>query len=293
MSRRSAHLGLALAAFLFGASFVVIKGAIATLPPFAFVGWRFLLGALLLFAISLPRDRAVWRDGMIAGMFLFLGYAAQTSGLASTTASNSGLITGLYVVFTPLLAAALRRTTPPMATIAGAMLSMVGLALLTVGEGFRLLPGDALTVLCAIAFAAHIVTLSRYAHRHGVVEFTGVQLFVTAIAASVTSVFVEGFPLPPREVVGALVLTGFVISGGAFLLQVGAQTVIGPSRTAIVLGLEPVFAAATAAVVLGERLDGRGWLGATAIMIGIYVVLTFTPPELEDLTSAEAISEAH
>jgi len=272
---------------------VVIKGAIATLPPFAFVGWRFLLGAVLLFVIAFPRDRTVWRDGVIAGAFLFIGYAAQTSGLASTTASNSGLITGLYVVFTPLLAAALRRTSPPVATVAGATLSIVGLALLTVGDGFRLHPGDALTVVCAIAFAAHIVTLSRYAHRHGVVEFTGVQLFVTAIAALIASVLVEGFPVPSREVIGALLVTGLVISGGAFLLQVGAQTVIGPSRTAIVLGLEPVFAAATAAVVLGERLDGRGWLGAAAIMAGIYVVLTFTPPELEDLTSAEAISEAH
>ena len=91
----------------------------------------------------------------------------------------------------------------------------------------------------------------------------------------------------------AIVVTGVLVSAGAFMMQVNAQRVIGPSRTAIVLSAEPLFAAVTAAVVLSERLTVRGWFGAALIMAGMYVVLTFTPPEMADLTAAEAVSEAH
>ncbi len=109
---RIAYLALAFAALLFGSTFVVIKEALADLPPLGFVGWRFMLGAAALLLFGLPRGRAIWHDGLIAGLLLFGGYATQTVGLAHTTASNSGLITGLYVVFTPLLAAAVARRAP-------------------------------------------------------------------------------------------------------------------------------------------------------------------------------------
>jgi len=101
MSHRvQAYVGLIVAAFLFGPTFVVIKQAIVTLPPLAFVGWRFLLGAAVLFFFARPHGRSIRVDGIVAGALLFIGFASRTTGLASTTASNSGLITGLSVVFT-------------------------------------------------------------------------------------------------------------------------------------------------------------------------------------------------
>lgn len=288
-----AYVGLVIAAFLFGATFVVVKEAIVSLPPFAFVGWRFLLGAAVLFLFARPHGRSIWLDGLLAGSFLFIGFASQTAGLSSTTASNSGLITGLYVVFTPLLAAAIRKRPPAIPTVSGAALSVVGLGFLTVSAGFGLNGGDILTVVCAIAFAAHIVLLSRSAPRHRVVPFTAIQLLVVALLSLVGSVIFEGFPLPTISVLPALIVTGVMVSAGAFLLQIRAQKVIGPSRTAIILSAEPLFAAATAAVVLGERLTLRGWIGAALIMIGMYVVLAFSPPEQADLVAAESVSEAH
>jgi len=294
MNRRTrAYVGLIGAAFVFGASFVVIKGAVVTLPPLAFVGWRFLLGAAVLFIFARPKGRRVWIDGLVAGAFLFAGYAAQTAGLAATTASNSGLITGLYVVFTPLLAAAVLKRSPALATVSGAALAVGGLGFLTVTAGFQFNSGDVLTLICAVIFAAHIVLLSFLAPRHPVVPFTAIQLLVVALLGLASSAVFEGFPLPPPSVLPALIATGVVVSAGAFLMQVNAQKVIGPSRTAIVLSAEPLFAAITAAVVLSERLTVRGWLGAALIMIGVYIVLTFTPPEMADLKTAEAISEAH
>lgn len=288
--RRLAYLGLAFAALLFGSTFVVIKEALAGLPPLAFVGWRFLLGGAVLALIGFPRGRPVWRDGLIAGLLLFAGYALQTVGLAHTSASNSGLITGLYVVFTPLVAALVARRAPGLLISVGAVLAFGGLALLTLNHGLRLRYGDLLTVGCALSYAAHIVYLARVASRHRVIPFTAVQLLVTAAGGLAASAIVEGLPRPPADTWGALAITGLAVSGGAFLLQVWAQTVIGPSRTAIILALEPAIAAAVAAVWLGERLSAPGWIGAALILIGIYIALA---GEEEPLPAAEAVTPAH
>jgi len=289
MPRPLAYGALALAALLFGATFVVVKDALASFPPFAFVGWRFLLGGLALLLLARPRGSEVWRDGLVAGSLLFLGYGTQTLGLTTTTAANSGLITGLYVVFTPLLAAALRRRRPAPTVVAGAGAALGGLWLLSGQNGLRLHPGDLLTVACALAFAAHILVLARFSPRHRVVPFTAVQLLVVA-TLSLFAALGEGFPLPGRGVAAALLLTGLAASAAAFVVQVGAQRVVGPSRTAIVLALEPVFATATATLVLGERLAGRGWLGAAAIVAGIYLVVAISPAEEADVRAATAFS---
>lgn len=229
----------------------------------------------------------------MAGSLLFAGFSTQTLGLAETSASNSAPIAGLYVVFTPLLASLARRTPPAIATLFGALLSVAGLGFLTVTSEFSLNSGDLLTVLCAVAFAAHIVSLARFAPRHPVVPFTAIQLLVVAVFGLVASAIFEGLPLPVASVLPALFGTGVVVSAGAFMLHVSAQRVIGPSRTAIVLSTEPVFAAATAAVVLGERLTARGWLGAALIMAGVYVVLAFAPPEEVDFIVTTTATGVH
>jgi drug/metabolite transporter (DMT)-like permease len=292
--RRStiAVAALAFASLLFGASFVVVKDAVATLPPVGFVGWRFAVGAAVLLAISPPRQRSTVVTGVKAGLLLFTGYALQTRGLVETTASNSGLVTGLYVVLTPLLAAGFARRRPHALVTLGAAVAFVGLAALTVTEGFRLHGGDLWTVGGAIAYAGHILYLSRVAHRLPVIAFTGVQLAVTAGLGLSVSALLEDFAVPGPDSLLTVVGTGVVVSAGAFLIQVWSQTILGPSRTALILALEPAFAALTGAVVLGERLGWRGMIGGALILGGIYIVLAGTGPE-DDLPAAEAISAAH
>lgn len=287
-----AVVALVAASFLYGVTFVVVKDAVAVTPPVGFVGWRFLLGAAALFLIARPAGARLWAQGAAAGTFLLAGYALQTQGLTSTSASNSGLITGLYVVFTPLLAALVRRRAPKPWVVTGALVAFAGLALLTLDNALLLRRGDALTVGAALAYAAHIVYLARVAHRHPVLAFTAVQALVTAIGALGYSAVAEGFALPAREVWPAIAITGLAVSAGAFLLQVWSQTVLGPARTAIILALEPAFAAGSAAVFLGERLSSSGLLGAGLILVGIYVVLGATGEE-DALPAAEAITPAH
>ncbi len=288
----TAYAALVTAAVLFGATFVVIKNAVTLIPPLAFVGWRFLIGAIALFLLAVPKGRRLWRDGVLAGAVLFAGYALQTEGLARTSAANSGLITGLYVVFTPMIAALVARVRVSGWAISGTGIAFVGLALLTIREGMRFDDGDLLTVACAVAFAAHIVILSRVAARHPVVPFTTVQLLTTSALALGLSWITEDLPLPTTDVLPALLMTGLIVTAGAFLMQVWSQTIIGPSRTAVILTIEPVSATVFAAVLLAEYLTPQRWAGAALILAGIYLVLAKTR-ESDPIPAAEAITPAH
>jgi drug/metabolite transporter (DMT)-like permease len=283
-----AAISLSFAAFLFGATFVVVKDAVETLPPLGFVGWRFLLGAAALLAMSRPHSRAAARAGIVAGLWLFAGYACQTKGLVTTTASNSGLVTGVYVVLTPIFAAALRRRAPRPFVMGGAVIAFAGLVVLTASDGFAPRSGDLWTLGAAVAFAGHIVYLSQVAHRFPVVALTGLQLAVTGVLGIVGSAVLEDFAVPGRDSVVALLITGLAVSAGAFLLQVWSQSVLGPARTALLLALEPAFAAITGVVVLHERLGAHGIVGGALILLGIYVVLT-TSGEDDELEVAHVV----
>ena len=273
-NRVTPYLALILAAFLFGATFVVIKGALDDLPPLAFVGWRFLIAAAALVLLGRPKGLLIWKDGFVTGLVLYAAFALQTAGLTTTTASKSGLITGLYVVITPLIVGAVRRSAPRWVTGAGAVMSVIGLGLLTapgVDEAFVF--GDALTVGAAVAIAAHIVLVDQTAGRHPVVAYTAAQMAVVAGLALLTSAMFEGLPIPTQSDLPALLLTGLFVSGGAFLIQIWAQTKISPDHTAFVLTLEPVFAVLMGVAIRDEQLSSNGWLGASVMVGAIYFVL--------------------
>jgi drug/metabolite transporter (DMT)-like permease len=289
--RSRAVLALLAASFVFGATFVVIKSALEQVPPLTFVAWRFLLGAAVLALFALPRGKQIWWHGTVAGVALFSGYAFQTAGLTETSASNSALITGLYVVITPFLAALFARRNPSWWSAGGAALSFAGLVLLTGAGGLSFERGDLLTLACAFSFALHIVALSRLARHHPVVPFTTVQLTVTAVLAFPAALLIEGPVQPPSSVWGALLLTGLGASAGCFVLQIWAQTVVGATTAAVVLAAEPAFAVATAWVVLSERLTLAGWAGAGLILLAIYIVVTRQGDRAS--VEAEAVTPAH
>ena len=287
---RRALLALIAASFLFGATFVVIKSALDDIDPIEFVAWRFLIGAVAAMLIAFPKGRRIWRDGAITGLALFAGYALQTMGLAVTSASNSALITGMYVVLTPLIAAILHRRPPNPWVITAAIASFAGIYLLSDTDGLSLSRGDLLTLGCAVAFAFHIIALSRYAHRHPILPYTGVQLLVTAVLAFPISAVQSGVSLPASSVWPALLVTGLGVGIGAFMLQVWAQTVVGPSTAAIILAAEPAFGVATAWVVLDERLDVAGWIGTALVVFAIFLVVT---RQEDETATAEAVTSAH
>jgi drug/metabolite transporter (DMT)-like permease len=296
-----AHAALFLAALLYGATFVFVKEAMEESPPHAFLGWRFLLGTVALLALGLcpglperglPRGRKLWWDGLVAGLLLFAGYALQTVGLVYTSASHSALITGLYVVVTPLMAAALARRRARRPVMAGAMVTFAGLALLAAPADLSFGKGDLLTVGCAVFFAAHVIALARASSSHPAIPYTVVQLLVVTVLSFAVALVTEELTLPGASLLPALLITGLGASAAAFLAQVWAQSAVGPSRTVMILSLETVFGALLGWWLLGERLGTSGLIGAALILVGIQIVLLLTSHD-EDLPAAEARTPAH
>jgi drug/metabolite transporter (DMT)-like permease len=259
---------------VWGSTFVLVRDAVAQIPPFAFIAYRFLAAALLLAALR-PRLAAVGSPelaaGAAAGLALFAGYGLQTVGLQYTTASNAGFITGLSVVLTPLLAGLVLRQPPGRWPVAGVVLAAAGLGLLSL-QALEVRRGDALVLGCAVAFATHILLLGRYAPRLSTYRLAIVQL-ATAGLAGLAWAGVAGDLVVPgsAEVWVALAITSVAASAAAFLIQTRAQREVSPTRTAVIFTMEPVFAGLFGFLLAGERLSARGWLGAALILAGMLV----------------------
>lgn len=271
MRDRRADGALVAAAFFFGSTFLVVKAAVERADPLPFLAVRFAIGSLALWPIA-RRRRATpheWRDGAIAGVALLAGYVFQTVGLQYTSSATSAFITYLLVVFVPLLSALVLRRWPNPLSVAGVPIAVAGLWLLTSArtEGFG--RGEALTLGCAVAFAIHIVVLGKVAARHDAIRLTLVQLLVVAAGCAVPGAFAGSFRLPAVALAGALA-TGIGATAAAFALQVWAQRLVTPTRAAILLLLEPVFAGILGTLA-GDRLGAEGWAGAALIMIAIVV----------------------
>lgn len=271
-SRAAAAASLVGVTAIWGLTFPVVKDAIEEIPPYEFLAIRFVIATLALAALfprSVGRLRgAALAAGAAAGAALGAGYALQTIGLRFTSATRAGFITGLFVVFTPALAALMLRRRPSARALGGVLLATAGLVLLVSGRlEISFNSGDALVLGCAVAFALHVVLLGRFAPRHDIRDLTLVQMATCAAAFVVISPLTEDLVVPRSgEVVFALVLTGLGASALAFTIQTWAQTHLSPTATAVTLTMEPVFAGIAGFLLLGERLTLLGWGGAALIL---------------------------
>lgn len=267
---RSAHLALAVAALLFGTTFVVVKDAVRDVAPLPFLGVRFAIGTLVLapFARRAPASPGLARAGLWCGAALVAGYVLQTVGLQYTTASVSAFITYLLIVFVPLIGAARLRRRPEPATLVGVALACGGLWLLT-GARPSAGRGELLTLGCAVAFAVHVVAVAEHAPRHAALRLNAAQLAVVAVVCAVAGVFAGGYGFTLRAWLAAA-WTGVSASAAALGLQVWAQARLEPSRAALILTLEPVFAALLGWAT-GEHLGVTGLAGGGLILAGVLV----------------------
>ncbi len=281
MSRSlKAHVLLVLVTFAWGATFVLIKSALAQVSPLVFNSLRMTMAALALFLIFRKSLSGFTRHSIVGGaamgVFLFMGYAFQTSGLRLTTPSKSAFITGLAVVLVPLIVAATGRRVPSRHTLLGVCCALAGLYLMTIptGEGFSpgsINRGDVLTLFCAFSFAMHIYVTGLMTQRHGYEAVSVVQVATAAVLMAL-AIPIEA----PRfhlsgQVAFAVLFTALICTAAAFSIQAWAQQFTPPTHTALIFSLEPVFAAATSYVLLGEHLGTRGTIGAILILGGILI----------------------
>lgn len=260
---------------VWGSTFVVVKDAVDRMPVLDFLAWRFGIATLAMLALrpaALVRlGRVGRREGLLLGLALGLGYVTQTLGLQRTPAAVSGFITGMFVVLTPLAAGLLLRRRVPATAWCGVGLATAGLALLSL-RGLSVGSGEALTLACATFFALHIVGLGAWSEGRDAYALAVAQLAtVTALCAA--AAVPAGLAAPPDTSVWlALVLTALAATAVAFVVQTWAQSVLEPTRAAVVMTMEPVFAGLFAVGLAGESFGPRTAAGAALVLAAMLLV---------------------
>lgn len=281
MSRFQANLLLLLAGAVWGMGFVAQSTAMDSIGPFLFIGLRFAAAtvAMLPFALlesaraTAPLAPVHWRAFILIGLMLFGAIAFQQLGIMSTTVTNSGFLTGLYVVLTPFCGVLLFRERPHVAVWTAALIAVTGIWLLAGGQLSALNRGDWLSILGALFCGFQLSLIGRHATHTGrpvtlaVTEFAVCAVFGLALALIFEPISLAGITQAAPQILYAGIFSG----GLAFTLQAIGQRYTTAAQAAIFLSSEAVFAALFGAWLLGERLPAIGWLGCALILVAILV----------------------
>ena len=275
MTRRAPLLALIGVTAIWGVTFVQVQDAIALYPLFAFLAVRFAISTAVLAPFAWRSLRTMPRSGYAAGVgagvLLAIAYGLQTAGLELTTVASTGFITGLYVVFTPLLALAFFGTRVPRALWAGVALAVVGLLLLNGVPGGSTL-GNALVLGNAIFQAFQITAMERFAPRYDPRALTFLQMATAFVGFTIVAVALGELEVPRGATVwGALLVTGVFAGALGYLIATWVQARTTAARAALVFTLEAPFAALAGVLLANEILGWEGWVGCAVMMAGILV----------------------
>jgi drug/metabolite transporter (DMT)-like permease len=287
-----AFLALLAMTAAWGSTFFLIKDVVTRIPPADLLTLRFAIGSVALASIAAPRlhlSRTVLTYGALLGLLYGSAQILQTAGLAHTAASVSGFVTGLYVVATPLLTALILKRRIHRLTWLAAGLATVGLGVLAL-HGFAIGYGELLTLIAAVIYAGHIVALGRFSTSETTLSLSLVQLIMITLVSAVAAFWPIGGSAPgiqlPSSVHDWLVVLylALVASALTMVLQTWAQAHIEPPRAAVIMAMEPVWAAAFAVGFGGESITVRMVIGGVAIVSAMYLV---EQPERRLLRSKE------
>ncbi len=270
-----ADLALLVVTLIWGSTFTIVKKSLAQVSPLLFIALRFWV-ATAVTMVCLPGairniSPQTMRRGMLLSLLLVGGFIFQTVGLRGTTPSRSAFITSLSVVLVPVLGFLVFRNKPAPRTVIGVILASLGIAFLTLTTvELRFRYGDALTLICALVFALHMLFLGRYLpttdYRQLIIlQLAGGALICTAVMPMLETPFLVwdvSFTL-------YLFITGVLATGFAYYSQTRAQQYTTPNHTALIFSLEPFFAAFFSYVLLGQALTPKEWLGGALVMAGI------------------------
>jgi drug/metabolite transporter (DMT)-like permease len=275
-----AFLALLAMTAAWGSTFFLIKDVVTRIPVADLLAIRFAIASVALALVAAPRldlSRTVVLSGTVLGLLYGLAQILQTAGLAHTSASVSGFVTGLYVVATPLLTALILRRRIPRPTWLAAVLATAGLGVLAL-RGFALGYGELLTLLAAVVYAGHIVALGRFSSPQTALSLSVVQLIMITLVCGVAAWWpaagsAGGIQLPASAADWLIVLyLALLASAMTMVLQTWAQAHIEPSRAAVIMAMEPVWAAAFAVALGGETITARMVIGGVAIVSAMYLV---------------------
>ena len=269
-----ADLSLIFIVMIWGTTFPLMKIALGNVKPFYFISLRFITAFIVLTLILNKRLKKIniktIKIGTFLGLWLFLGFAFQIYGLQFTTASRSGFITGLSVIVVPILSIFILKEIPSISSWIGVILALVGMYFLTgfTEAGFNY--GDLLTFFCAVSIALQIVFLSKYIKNEDPLVITWLQITTVMVLGTVIAFFES-----PSNVainsnsIAVIIYTGIFATALAIFVQSRAQQFTSSTHTGLIFSLEPVFGALFSFMILNERMQTMGMIGATLIFLGI------------------------
>jgi hypothetical protein len=268
---------LLLVAASWGLAFVIMKDSIARQSVNNFLFSRFALAVMVMLLLRPQVVKLFTKDLVLpsafAGFFLGTGYILQTLGLERTGAAITGFITGLYVVFTPLIAAIILKARITLVTWGCVALATVGLALLSL-HGWSIGFGELLVLGSAFGFGVHIISLGKWSSGRDAYAMTVIQLAMCALLSGLASLAEGGYAPPPDWGVWATVIfTAVVCTAIAFMVQTWSQAHMTTTKVAVILTMEVVFAAIFAIIFGGERLSLQTALGGILVVIAMYVIV--------------------
>ena len=279
-----ANLLMLLAAAIWGFAFVAQRVGMETMGPHWFNSLRFFIGVLALIPVVIwigrskaqsadqgPKvsTKALMLGGLAAGILLFIGATFQQVGLQYTTAGKAGFITGMYIFFVPLIGLFFGMKTG-LGTWLGAVVALLGLYFLSINEDFTLSKGDTLQLICAVAFAGHVLMIGYLASRMDTVKLSLIQFFVAGVLAMILALYFEQLSWAMISSTAVpLLFAGVMSTGIAYTLQTIAQQHAHSSHAAIILSSEGVFAVIGGFLLLNEVLPPQGLMGCGLILAGM------------------------
>lgn len=257
---------------VWGAAFVLMKDALERQPVNDFLSTRFAIATLILIAIR-PKvlkeiNLKMLKVALPLGSLLGVGYITQSTGLTHSTAAITGFVTGLYVIFTPILSAIFLKKIITKVEWAAVFVATFGLGLLSL-RGWAIGFGEFLTLLCALFFALHIIGLGEWSSKFATYPLTVLQLATVSIITGIAGVSNGYIPPPDYEVWKAIFITAFFATSAGFLIQTWAQAHMDATTVAVILTLEVVFAALVAVIAGQEVLTFRTIAGGVLIVIAM------------------------
>lgn len=281
MNQRNEHriaskIALFGASLIWGSSFLIMKNSVDNIEPHFLLGIRFTIGCLLLCLIFHRRlkelNRAYFLRGGLLGLFLFLAYSLQTIGLTGTTPGKNAFLTAIYCVIVPFLYWAVDRKKPDAYHLSAALLTILGIGLVSLNSGLTIQYGDAFTMAGGFFYAAHMVAVAKFGKDRDPVLITILQFGYAAIFSWIVSLLTEEMKIPmnPGVITGVLYLSVFA-TAVALLLQNVGQKYTNPAPAAVILSLESVFGVLFSVIFYKEEINLRLLLGFLLIFLAVII----------------------
>ncbi|GAA0115489.1 DMT family transporter [Clostridium senegalense] len=272
-------LSLFLVAIIWGGGFIAVKDSVTLIPPFYQMAIRFSLSTILMAIIFFKYIKNIKKSdikmGFIIGFFLFVGFAFQTVGIVYTTASKSAFLTATYVVLVPFFNWFIFKDKPDKYSIIGAILCLIGIALLTLQSSTSINMGDLLTLLCGIGFAGQIITTGVYTKKSDPIILTIIQFATAAILSFLAAFFLETPPnILNKALLPSILYLVFFSTMLCFIIQNIAQKYTSSTHAAIILSLESVFGSLLSIIIFKDNFTITMFLGCIFIFMSILTTET-------------------